>query len=175
MDTSLPVESIQDKILLLRGQKVMLDEDLAGLYGVQTKVLNQAVKRHIKRFPPDFMFQLYEEEYTEAVALRSQFVTLKKGRGQHRKYLPFAFTEQGIAMLSSVLNSDRAIEMNILIMRAFVNLRDIICSHKDLVRKLDELETKYDAQFALVFDAMRQLITPIESKKRKIGYIREEQ
>jgi hypothetical protein len=175
MDTSLPVESIQDKILLLRGQKVMLDEDLAGLYGVETRRLNEQVRRNIKRFPPDFMFQLNEIEFTEAAALRSRFVTLKKGRGQHRKYLPFAFTEQGIAMLSSVLNSDRAIEMNILIMRAFVNLREMISSHKDLVRKLDELEMKYDAQFAMVFDAMRELIAPVEPKKRKIGYIREEQ
>ncbi len=175
MDTSVPVESVQDKILLLHGQKVMLDEDLAELYGVETKVLNQAVKRHVKRFPSDFMFQLNEEEYTESAALRSQFVTLKKGRGQHRKYLPFAFTEQGIAMLSGVPNSDRAIEMNILIMRAFVKLREIISSHKDPVRKPDELEMKYDAQFAIVFDAMRELVAPVEPKKRKIGYVREEQ
>lgn len=147
---------------------------MAELYGVETKVLTQAVKRHAKRFPPDFMFQLGEEEYTESTALRSQFVTLKKGRGTHRKYLPYAFTEQGIAMLSGVLNSDRAIEVNILIMRAFVKLREMIASHKDLAKKLDELEMKYDAQFAMVFDAMRQIMMPPEPKRKKIGFVKEE-
>jgi len=175
MDILLPVETIQDKIFLLRGQKVMLDEDLAALYGVETRRLNEQVRRNAKRFPPDFMFQLSEEEYTESTALRSQFVTLKKGRGSHRKYLPYAFTEQGIAMLSSVLNSDRAIEVNILIMRAFVKLREMIASHKDLAKKLDELEMKYDAQFAIVFDAMRQIMTPPETKRKKIGFAKEEE
>jgi ORF6N domain len=147
-DSLIPVERIEKAILLIRGQKVMLDQDLAELYSVPTKVLNQAVKRNLGRFPDDFMFQLTAKE---GAALRSQIVTLK--RGQHRKYLPYAFTEQGVAMLSSVLNSDRAIEVNIAIMRAFVRLRKILATHKDLARKLDELERKlgdHDAKFHLV-------------------------
>ncbi len=168
MEMVVPVEVIERKILLIRGHKVMLDSDLAELYGVPAKVLNQAVKRNMKRFPSDFMFQLNENEY--AAFLRSQFVTLKKGRGQHRKYPPFAFTEQGVAMLSSVLNSARAIEMNILIMRVFVKIREMIASNKDLAKRLDELENKYDAQFKVVFDALRQLMTPPEPRKKKIGF-----
>ena len=132
----------------------MLDTDLADLYGIGIKRLNEQVKRNIKRFPEDFMFQLSHQEVT---VLRSQFATLKDGRGQHRKYLPYAFTEQGVAMLSSVLSSDRAIEVNIHIMRVFVRLREIVAEHKDLAHKLDELEKKYDAQFRIVFDAIRQI------------------
>jgi phage regulator Rha-like protein len=146
----------------------MLDSDLAELYGVEIRVLNQAVKRNIKRFPSDFMFQLNEEE---SESLRSQFVTLKKGRGQHRKYLPYAFTEQGVAMLSSVLKSEKAIEVNILIMRAFVKLREMIASNKDLAKRLDELEQKYDAQFKIVFDAIRQLMVPPEPRRKRIGFV----
>ena len=168
MKALIPPELIERKIYLIRGQKVMLDNDLAELYGVPVKVLNQSVKRNLKRFPSDFMFQLNEDEHA---ALRSQFVTLKKGRGQHRKYLSFAFTEQGVAMLSSILNSERAIEVNILIMRAFVKLREMIASNKELAKRLDELENKYDAQFKVVFDAIRQLMTPPEPKKRKIGFV----
>ena len=170
MTISVPVEAIEKRILLLRGQKVMLDEDLAELYGVETRILNQAVKRNLLRFPEDFMFQLSEEEFSEYQTLRSQFVILKKGRGQHRKYLPYAFTEQGVAMLSSVLNSDRAIEVNIEIMRAFVKLREMIASHKDLAKKLEELEQKYDSQFSIVFDAIRQLMTPQKLSGKKIGF-----
>jgi hypothetical protein len=162
---------IEGKIYLIRGQKVMLDTDLAELYGVEARVLNQAVKRNFKRFPSDFMFQLSVDEYE---ALRSQFVTLKQGRGKHRKYPPYAFSEQGVAMLSGVLNSDRAIEVNILIMRAFVKLRQMIASHKDLVSRLDEMEKKYDAQFRVVFDAIRELMVPPEEDKRKIGYLARE-
>lgn len=139
-----------------------LDSDLAELYGVTTKAFNQAVKRNAKRFPADFMFQLTAEE---ADALRSQFVTSNKGRGG-RRYAPYAFTEQGVAMLSSVLNSERAIEVNIAIMRAFVRLRELLSSHKDLARKLDELERKYDARFQIVFEAIRQLMTPPPAPKR---------
>src|SRR2546423_10080321 len=135
-------EQIERAILLIRGQKVMLDYDLAKLYGVETKILNQAVKRNIKRFPGDFMFQLDIQEVRDS---RSQIVTLK--RGQNIKYLPYAFTEHGILMLSSVLNSERAVQVNIEIMRAFVRLRQILASHKDLAKKLEELEKKYDAQF----------------------------
>ena len=163
-----PAERIEQSILLIRGLKVMLDADLAVLYGVTTKALNQAVKRNIKRFPLDFMFQLNEKEYT---ALRSQFVTLKRGRGQHRKYLPYAFTEQGVAMLSSVINSERAILVNIEIMRAFVRLRKMLASNVALARKLTALEKKYDEQFKVVFDAIRALMTPkADRSRKKIGF-----
>jgi hypothetical protein len=174
----IPPERIEQSILLIRGQKIMLDRDLAYLYGVTTKVLNQAVKRHKDRFPEDFMFQLTMEEakiwWTEVKGggLRSQIVTLK--RGQHIKYRPYAFTEHGILMLSSVLNSERAVQVNIEIMRAFVRLRRILASHAELARKLDALEKKYDAQFKIVFDAIRQLMKPPESKKRPIGFLVEE-
>jgi hypothetical protein len=165
----IPMERIERAILLIRGQKVMLDADLAALYGVKVKALVQALKRNIERFPDDFMFQLTPEEYG---ALRSQIVTLKSGRGQHRKFLPYVFTEQGVAMLSSVLNSKRAITVNIEIMRAFVRLRQILASHTDLARKLEALEKKYDAQFKIVFDAIRELMAPAEPKsKRKIGFL----
>ena len=163
-----PVERIEQSILLIRGQKVMLDTDLAVLYGVAAKVLNQAVKRNERRFPPDFMFQLNEKEYT---ALRSQFVTLKHGRGQHRKYLPYVFTEQGVAMLSSVINSERAILVNVEIMRAFVRLRKMLASNVALSRKLAALEKKYDEQFKVVFDAIRALMTPkADRSRKKIGF-----
>jgi hypothetical protein len=165
----IPVEKITQAILLIRGQKAMLDEALAALYGVEVKVLNQAVRRNTDRFPADFMFQLTA---AETALLRSQFVTLKAGRGQHRKYQPYAFTEQGVAMLSSVLRSKRAVHVNIEIMRAFVQLRRILSSHADLARKLAALEKKYDAQFKAVFDAIRELMTPPElPKKRRIGFL----
>lgn len=146
-----------------RGQKVLLDRDLAILYAVETKVLNQAVKRHIERFPEDFMFQLNEEE---AEILRSQNVTSSHGG---RRYLPYVFTEQGVAMLSSVLNSPRAVAVNIEIMRTFVRLRDLARSHEDLAKRLDQLEAKYDEQFAVVFEAIRELMVPPEKEQRKIG------
>jgi phage regulator Rha-like protein len=166
MDSIVPIELIERKIYFIRGQKVMLDSDLAELYGVPTKALLQAVKRNIKRFPADFMFPLKNQE---VINLRSQFVTSSLGHGG-RRYLPYAFTEQGVAMLSSVLNSERAIEVNILIVRAFVKLRELIASNKALAKRLDELEKKYDVQFKVVFDAIRQLMTPPEPKKRKIGF-----
>jgi hypothetical protein len=170
MEALIPVEVIERKIYLIRGHKVMLDSDLAELYGVSTKRLNEQVRRNDKRFPEDFMLQLSPEE---AESLRSQNATLKTGRGQHRKYLPYAFTEQGVAMLSSVLNSDRAIEVNIQIMRTFVKLREMIASHKDLAKRLDELEKKYDKQFSIVFEAIRQLMIPPERKPKKIGFLRD--
>jgi hypothetical protein len=168
-----PEERIERAILVLRGHKVMLDADLADLYGVETRALVQAIKRNIDRFPSDFMFHLSADE---AEFLRSQTVILKKGgRGQHRKYLPYAFTEQGVAMLSSVLRSPRAVRVNIEIMRAFVRLRQMLQSNMDLARKLDALEKKYDAQFKVVFDAIRQLMTPPQgTKKRRIGFASEE-
>lgn len=171
MTSPVPLERVEKRIFLLRGCKVMLDSDLAVLYGVPVKTLNQAVRRNLARFPSDFMFQLDPEESREA--LRSQFVTLKKTknrRGRHRKYLPYVFTEQGVAMLSSVLNSERAIRVNIQIMRIFVRLREMIGAHKDLAQKLDELERKYDSRFKLVFEAIRELMMPRQKAKDRIGF-----
>ncbi|MBI4834443.1 MAG: ORF6N domain-containing protein [Planctomycetes bacterium] len=166
-ETSLiPVERIEDAILFIRGHKVILDDDLARLYGVETRQLKRQVKRNIERFPIDFMFTITREEYRQI--LRCQFGTLK--RGSHSKYLPYAFTEQGVAMLSGILNSKRAIQVNITIMRAFVKLRRILSSHKELAKKLEELEKKYDIQFKAVFDAIRQLMSEEEKPKPKIGF-----
>ena len=161
----IPVERIERSVLLLRGQKVMLDSDLAELYGVETKNLVRAVKRNLKRFPSDFMFQLTKEELDN---LRFHFGTSSQWGG--RRYLPYVFTEQGVAMLSSVLNSERAVKVNIEIMRAFVKLREMIASHKGLAKRLDELEKKYDAQFKIVFDAIRQLMATPEPREKKIGF-----
>jgi hypothetical protein len=173
-------ERVERAIRLIRGQKVMLSADLARLYGVPVKVLNQAVKRNKERFPEDFMFQLTMKETR---FLRSQFVTLGGGRkewaspraaalepGRYAKYRPYAFTEQGVAMLSSVLKSPRAVRVNIEIMRAFVRLRQMLASHAGLARRLDELERKYDEQFREVFDAIRALMTPPEPRRRRIGF-----
>jgi phage regulator Rha-like protein len=168
MEALIPAEIIERKIFFIRDKKVMLDKDLSELYGVETKVLNQAVKRNVNRFPKDFMFQLTPEEAAEVS--RSQFVTLK--RGQNIKYLPYAFTENGVAMLSSVLSSERAVEVNIQIMRTFTRLREMLLTHKDLQRKIDNMEKKYDHQFKIVFDAIRQLMTPDEPKKKPIGFRR---
>ena len=185
-------ERIEQAILLIRGEKVMLDADLAALYGVATRVLIQAVKRNAERFPPDFIFQLTKEEVDllrsqsvtsksasrldqgDSEILRSQFVISKIGdpRGG-RRYLPYAFTEQGVAMLSSVLHSPRAIAVNIEIMRTFIRLRRMLASHADLARKLEALEKKYDAQFKVVFDAIRQLMAPPAPKRRRIGFHRD--
>ncbi|OGX27723.1 MAG: DNA-binding protein [Omnitrophica WOR_2 bacterium RIFCSPHIGHO2_01_FULL_48_9] len=166
---SIPSEVVESKIYLIRGHKVMLSIHLAELYDVQTKVLIQAVKRNLRRFPEDFMFQL---TWKEAQSSRSQIVTLKKG--QNIKYLPYAFTEQGIAMLSSVLNSERAIDVNIAIMRAFVKLREVLSSHKELALKFKDLEArlgKHDEKIEVIFDAIRRLMaTPLEPPKRKIGF-----
>ena len=170
MTAVVPTERIEKLILLIRGHKVILDADLADLYGVETRALTQAVKRNLSRFPADFMFQLSDEE---AKLLRSQIVISKKRRGG-RRYLPYAFTEQGVAMLSSVLNSERAVEINIEIMRAFVRLREVLLTHKDLARKLDALERKFeshDVHIRSLFEAIRQLMTPPEPNKRKIGFL----
>jgi phage regulator Rha-like protein len=164
---AVPVERIESAILAIRGHRVLLDADLAALYGVEIKTLNRAVKRNLERFPADFMFQLNDDE---AGGLRYQFGTLKTGRGQHRKYLPYAFTEQGVAMLSSVLRSPRAVQVNIEIMRAFVRLRQILQQSADLARKLAALEKKYDAQFRVVFDAIRGLMALPEPARKRIGF-----
>ena len=164
--TLIPTERIEQAIYLIRGEKVMLDRDLARLYGVETKVLNRAVKRNLQRFPSDFMFQLTDDE---ANLLRCQIGTSKQGRGG-RRYLPYVFTEQGVAMLSSVLNSERAVLANIEIMRAFVKLRQMLTSNAELSRRLDELENNYDKQFRVVFRAIRQLMsTPVRDRK-EIGF-----
>ena len=174
-DVKLSAKSIERRILTLRGQKMMLDRDLADLYGVTTRELVQAVKRNLDRFPGDFMCQLTAEEFT---ALRSQSVisNVRTGRGG-RRYPPYAFTEQGVAMLSSVLHSPRAIRVNVEIMRAFVRLRGMLASHEDLARKLVGLEHKYDthdAQVKVVFDAIRQLMAPPDKPRRSIGFKVEE-
>jgi hypothetical protein len=165
---TIPGERIERVILFIRGQKVIIDADLAVLYDVQTKALNQAVKRNSKRFPTDFMFQLTPEEMNELVTICDRFQRLK-----HSSALPRAFTEQGVAMLSTVLNSDRAIEVNIEIMRAFVRLRQMLLTHAELARKLEAMERKYVSQFKVVFEAIRELMRPPKlpvPPKRKIGF-----
>jgi hypothetical protein len=166
--SEIPPEHIQRRILFFRGQKVMLDVDLADLYGVPTKSLNLAVKRNVERFPADFMFQLTK---AEASSLRFQFETSKKLRGG-RRYLPYAFTEQGVAMLSSVLRSKRAVMVNLGIMRAFVKLRQMLASSRSLARKLAEMEKRYDAQFKVVFDTIKKLMAPAlpHKPRRRIGF-----
>ena len=162
----IPHQRIEQTILLLRDEKVMLDADLATLYGVETKVLVQAVKRNRERFPADFMFQLTKEEFR---LLRSQSVTSSAWGG--RRYPPYAFTEHGVAMLSSVLSSERAVLVNVQIIRTFVRLRQLLASHADLARRLADLERKYDSQFKIVFDAIRQLMAPPVKKRRPIGFV----
>jgi phage regulator Rha-like protein len=166
MHEIIPAELIEKKIYLIRGQKVMFDKDLAALYDVETKMLKRAVKRNIDRFPDDFMFQLTKEEYS--VFLRYQFGTLK--RGKHSKYMPYVFTENGVAMLSSVLNSKRAIQVNIQIMRTFTKLRMLMASHKDLRRKIENMEKKYDEQFHVVFEAIKKLLESPKKLKKQIGF-----
>lgn len=161
----LPEEVIQSKIFLIRGKKVMVDRDLAELYTVNTKALNQAVKRNIDRFPEDFMFQLTSTETKELVTNRDRFQSLR-----HSTVSPYAFTENGVAMLSSVLNSPRAVQVNIQIMRTFTKLREMMATHEELRRKIEELERKYDYQFAVVFDAIKRFLEPPIKPKRKIGF-----
>ena len=180
---SAPIES---RILLVRGQRVMLDVDLARLYGVPTKRLNEQIRRNTERFPADFAFRLTADEWE---CLRSHFATLKAGRGQHRKYLPLAFTEHGALMAANVLSSRRAIEASLFVVRAFVRLREVLATHKELARKLEELERKTEAlalghdtlaastraQFKEVIDALRALMTSPEPKKRPIGFVAPEE
>lgn len=167
-----PATRIENAILLIRGQKVLLDADLAALYGVETKFLVKAVKRNAERFPADFMFQLLPEEVAR---LRFQIGTSKRGRGG-RRYAPHAFTELGVAMLSGVLRSPRAVQANIATMRTFVRLRQMLAVHANLARRLDELEQKYDKQFRVVFGAVRELATPPEKTPKHIGFrVRERQ
>ena len=168
MSELISIEAVASKIFFIRSVKVMLDRDLAELYGVETRVLNQAVKRHKKRFPEDFMFQLSK---SECDFLISQFVTSKKsGRGGMRK-MPYAFTEQGVAMLSGILNSDRAIAVNIQIMRTFTKLRHMISDNEDLKRELAELREQTDERFQIVFETLDQLLTVDVKEKKKIGFM----
>jgi len=161
---TIPEEQLAGLILLVRGEKIMLDQDLAELYGVETRVLNQAVRRNIDRFPDDFMFQLSKEEYE---ILRSQSVTSRWGG---RRYPPFAFTEQGVAMLSSVLNSERAIQVNIQIMRMFTRLRQMLLQYEELKQKILDMEAKYDHNFKIVFDVLNRLLEEEAKPKQQIGF-----
>jgi len=191
MNNLIPAEKIENKIYLIRGQKVMLDRDLAELYGVETKVLNQAVKRNRERFPVDFMFKLTLKEAEELIfhldadRSRSQIVTLKDAeadflsvsrqklkRGKHMKYLPYVFTEHGVLMLSSVLNSKRAVRVNIQIMRSFTRLRQILSSHKELREKIELMERKYDKQFKVVFEYIKSFLKDEGGKEKKIGFLK---
>jgi hypothetical protein len=165
LEASIPAEFIERKICLIRGHKVMLDGDLAKLYEVPTKALNQAVQRNLQRFPADFMFQLTAKE---AAVLRSQSVTSSRGG---RRYLPYVFTEQGVAMLSSVLKSGRAVQVNVAIMRVFVKIRSLLASQDELLRRLDELEQRNDDRFRIVFEAIEQLLAPEPvPPKNRIGF-----
>ncbi len=159
-----PAEFVERRILCIRGHNVIIDADLAELYGVETRVLNQAVRRNIDRFPEDFAFQLTEAEFED---LRSQSVTSSWGG---RRYPPYAFTEHGVAMLSSVLRSPRAVKVNIEIMRAFVRLRRTLAAHEDLLQKLDALEKRYDSQFAVVFRVIREMAAAPPHRTPKIGF-----
>jgi hypothetical protein len=167
MTSLITIKNIESLILLIRGQKVVLDSELAKLYNVPTYRLNEQVKRNTKRFPPDFMFQLNNQELT---GLTSQFAMSNTGRGG-RRHLPFAFTEQGVAMLSSVLNSERAIQVNVAIMRAFVQFRQLLTSNQELSKRLDILEMKYDGNFKIIFDAIRKMMTPPVSENNRIGFL----
>ena len=183
-EASLSIEAVRENIYIIRGQKVMLDRDLAMLYGVPTKVLNQSVKRNLDRFPGDFMFQLSKEEVE--MCLRSQFVTLNStatnqaslklqstvsNRGRHIKYYPVAFTEQGIAMLSSVLNSKKAIQINIQIIRVFTKLREMIEAYKDLKEKVEEMEANNEVNFREIFRAIRLLTVEKKKPKTPMGFV----
>jgi len=166
MSALVPHERIEQTILVIRGHNVMLDSDLAQLYGVTAGRLNEAVKRNEDRFPSDFMFQLTKQEFEH---LKSQ-IAISSSKWGGRRHAPYAFTEQGVAMLSSVLRSKRAIQVNIAIMRAFVQLREMIASNKGLARRLNELEKKYDGQFRVVFEAIRELMADPAPKSRRIGF-----
>ena len=176
MNKITPQEIIENRIYLIRDQKVILDVHLAELYGVTTKRLNEQVKRNSDRFPEDFAFRLTPEEWKNFKSYlndvnRSQFAT---GSQKHRdpRFLPWVFTEHGAIMAANVLNSKQAVSMSVYVVRAFVRLRQLLASHKELARKIDELENKYNSQFKIVFDAIRQLMSPPEKKKRKIGFKR---
>ncbi|MCP4459511.1 MAG: ORF6N domain-containing protein [Cytophagales bacterium] len=167
MNKVIKMENVASQVLFVRGEKVLLDFHLAEMYEVETRVLKQQIRRNIDRFPEDFMFELTQKEWK---SLRSQIVILNAGRGQHSKYLPFAFTEQGIAMLSSVLRSKKAVEVNIAIMRTFVQLRKMMDTNKELAAEIEKLETKYDEKFQIVFNAIKKLIHQENEPREAIGF-----
>ena len=167
MTDLIPQENIESKIFSLRGKKVMLDKDLAKLYGVETKNLKRQVRRNLDRFPPDFMFRLSKQEFRD---WRCQFGTSNSANKMGLRYPPYAFTEPGVAMLSSVLNSKRAIQVNIQIIRTFIKLREMLLTHAELRRKIEALERKYDQRFKVVFDIIKRLLESSEKPKRKIGF-----
>ncbi len=173
-ETSLiPIEIIENKIYLIRGAKVMLDSDLANLYGVSIKRLNEQVKRNLKRFPSDFMFQLNEKENKKLLSIRSQIATFK--RGQHRKYLPHVFTEHGVTMLASVLNSERAVEISIYVVRAFIKIREMLATHKNLIKEFEKMkrtQKEHSQHIINILNVIRQLIDPPEPKvpKEPMGF-----
>ncbi len=169
--SAIPIERIENRILLIGGRKVLLDADLAALYGVSTKRFNEQVRRNLKRFPPDFMFRLRAEQWR---ALRSQFATLEAGRGKHRKYLPLAFTEHGAIMAAAVLNSARAVEVSVYVVRAFVRLRELLASNNELARRLDQHEKKlgvHDRAIGGLVSAIRELMAAPEPQRRPIGFV----
>ncbi|OGL46896.1 MAG: DNA-binding protein [Candidatus Schekmanbacteria bacterium RBG_16_38_10] len=169
----IPQETIEQRIFLIRHQKVMIDKDIAELYGVETKHLNRQVKRNIQRFPEEFMFQLTIEERNQLVTICHRFKTMK-----HSSSLPYAFTEHGVAMLASVLKSDRAVKISINIIKTFVKLREMLATNKELAHKFDQLERKiekHDEEIKLIFDAIRQLMTPPEPKRKRIGFLQEKE
>jgi hypothetical protein len=168
----IPIERIEQKIYVIRGERVMLDSDLAKIYGVTTKVFNQAVKRNLKRFPEDFMFQLTAEEFEN---LRSQIVTSSLSNYGGRRYLPSVFTEHGALMAANILSSDRAVEASVQVVRAFVKLRQMLASNAELAKKVEALERKYDANFKIVFDAIRKLMVPPNKPKQAIGFVERKQ
>ncbi len=177
MNALIPLERVESRILFIRGEKVIVDSDLAQLYGVTTSNFNKAVKRNIERFPSDFMFQLTKEEFESLrfqtgisnESMRSQFATSKERGG--RRYLPYAFTEHGALMAANILNSDRAVEASVQVVRAFVKLRQMLASNAELARKVEALEQKYAANFKVVFDAIKQLMAPPTSPNSKIGFL----
>ena len=171
----IPDELVINKIYFIRGQKVMLDRDLAELYGVETRILNQGVKRNSERFPEDFMFLLTKQEWE---SLRSHFVTLETGRGKYPKYLPYVFTEQGVAMLSGVLKSETAILVSIQIIRVFTRMREILLTNKDILLQIEKMEKKltgYDEDIAIIFQYLKQLLNPPQSPRKKIGFRRNDE
>jgi hypothetical protein len=177
-ESLIPIERIEQKIYVIRGERVMLDSDLAEIYSVETRVFNQAVKRNLHRFPEDFMFQLTAEEdehlrfqigASKDKSLTSQIVTSKKGRGG-RRYLPYVFTEHGAIMAANILSSERAVEASVQVVRAFVKLRQLLSSNAELAKKFEALEKKYDAQFKVVFDAIKKLMLPPDKPKGNIGF-----
>lgn len=165
--TPVSISTIENKILVIRGEKVILDSDLAELYGAKTGRLNEAVNRNIDRFPKDFMFQLTK---SEADSLRSQFAILESGRGKHRKYLPKAFTEHGALMAANILKSQRATQTSIQIVRTFILMRQALSLNNDLAKRINDLESKYDKNFKVVFEAIRALMNPPEPKRKPIGF-----